>query len=262
VVHAVADWCGGGSTAGRLLLLVVVALLAFGLFGRPVDARHVELDLRGRAPGRMLATLTLGTLLVAVTVNQVVGGAWQDRYTAVAFVSFLLWAGLGVRSLSSPRLAVGVVGLAAVLGLVVSASNVTTDRTNANVVASAIRTAMQPGDVVATCPDQLGPALSRELPMVRVLGVPTLEPAARVDWVDYAKRQQAAQPAALAARLSALAGPTHRIFFVVSHGYLTYEPLCTRLQQDLQSQRRPVHILLQDDANTGEHSALLDFGPV
>ena len=48
-------------------------------------------------------------------------------------------------------------------GLVSSAQNVTTQRTQANAVAAAINTQAKPGDIIAFCPDQLGPSVYRQI---------------------------------------------------------------------------------------------------
>ena len=50
-----------------------------------------------------------------------------------------------------------------VAGLVSSAQNVTTQRTQANAVAAAINAQAKPGDVIAFCPDQLGPSVYRQI---------------------------------------------------------------------------------------------------
>ena len=72
-------------------------------------------------------------------------------------------------------------------------------RTQADVVGDAVAQHAEPGDVVVYCPDQLGPAYSREMPDGLVeLAYPTLSPPDRVDWVDYAERNEAADPVRIA----------------------------------------------------------------
>ena len=80
VVHAVGQWSGGQSTAGRALLLVVCALLALAIFGYPAGKLLVRLDLGGHEPGRLLFLVSIVPLLLAATVSQLVGNAWFDRY--------------------------------------------------------------------------------------------------------------------------------------------------------------------------------------
>lgn len=258
VVHAFGEWAGGATTLGRMLLLVITALLALAVFGAPAGARYVLLDLRGREPGRLLLAITLGTLIVAVLVGMLVGNAWANRYTASAFVPFLLLAGLGVRALDSRRVIAGLLTVAALLGLAASAQQALTTRTPAAEVATAVGALGRAGDVVLTCPDQLGPALARLVrPDVRVLGVPTLQPADRVIWVDYAARQQAADPAQVAAEALAPAGPRGQVFLAVAQGYRTYETLCPGLMVALQGARPAPRELVVDGAGSDEGESLL-----
>ena len=70
-----------------------------------------------------------------------------------------------------------------------SAQNVTTQRTQANNVAAAINAQAKPGDVIAFCPDQLGPAVYRQIDhpaQYDMLTFPRRTGPAIVDWVDYA----------------------------------------------------------------------------
>ncbi|MGH3745590.1 MAG: glycosyltransferase family 39 protein [Mycobacteriales bacterium] len=261
VVHAFGEWAGGDSAAGRALLLVFGALLIFAVFGSAVDGRHVLLDLRGHEPGRFLLAITLCTLVLAVLVGQLAGTAWADRYTATAFVPFLIVAGLGVQALASPKVATGFVAVACVLGLVASAPDIYTDRTDAATVAALVNARARPGDIVLTCPDQLGPALSRVLrPGIPVLGVPTLRSADRVDWVDYADRQKAADPTKIAAAAVARAGSTGTIFLAVDASYRTYEDLCPGVGAALAA-LRPGHVLTPDKNDAFEHAGLNVYLP-
>ncbi|MGH8998443.1 MAG: glycosyltransferase family 39 protein, partial [Acidimicrobiia bacterium] len=58
------DFTGGFDGFARSLLTMSMLLAALGLFGRAVDARRIELDLRGTPPGRWLTLATFGTLAV------------------------------------------------------------------------------------------------------------------------------------------------------------------------------------------------------
>jgi hypothetical protein len=262
VVHAFGEWAGGDSAAGRALLLVIGALLIFAVFGSALDGRHVVLDLRGHDPGRFLLGITLSTLVLAVLVGQLAGTAWADRYTATAFVPFLIVAGLGVQALASPKVATAFVAGACALGLVASAPDVYTNRTDAATVGALINARARPGDVVLTCPDQLGPALSRIVrPGIPVLGIPTLQPSDRVDWVDYAHRQKAANPTAIAAAAVAKAGTNGTVFLAVNSSYRTYEDLCPGMAAALSTLRHDGHVLKADKNDAFEHAGLNVYLP-
>ena len=120
------------------------------------------------------------------------------------------WSRWARRRSSTPRSRVVVVGLAVVAGLVSSAQNVTTQRTQAGAVAAAINAQAKPGDVIAFCPDQLGPAVYRQLQDPSQYDMVTF-PAAPgrqiVDWVDYANTVGGGHPDAFADTVFQRAGP-------------------------------------------------------
>jgi hypothetical protein len=129
-----------------------------------------------------------------------------------------------------------IVGLAVVAGLISSAQNVTTQRTEANQVAAAINAQAKPGDVVAFCPDQLGPSVLRQLrdpSQYDMSTFPRRTGPAIVDWVDYADTVHAADPNAFAADLTRKAGATHHIWFVWESMYQTYGVKCETIATDL-----------------------------
>ncbi|HMA46793.1 MAG TPA: glycosyltransferase family 39 protein [Frankiaceae bacterium] len=260
VVHAYGEWAGGPTTPGRALLILITALVAFGVAGRPLAARQIVLDLRGHEPGRSLFLLATGTLALAVAVGQLVGNAWADRYTATAFVPFLLVVALGTRALAGRRTFRGVVAVVTVLGLVSGFGEVRVDRTQAREVAHALQRTARPGDVLLVCPDQLGPGLVREVPSwLRVRAVPTYGPADRVDWVDYERRNAGADGAAVADRALAEAGSGHTVFLAASGSYRTYETLCVQVRSRLQERRPGADQLVAPRDKVYEHYELDRF---
>jgi len=238
ISHAYGQWAGGPSTVGRILLLFVTCLVALGIAGRGLGGRFVLIDLRGGEPARTLFLLSTGTLFVAVTAGKVVGNAWADRYTATAFVPFLLVIGLGATVVRHERFFQVTVAVCALAGVVGGYSDVHMQRTQATYTAAVLRAEAKPGDVLLVCPDQLGPGLARVIPAgLRAHLIPTWAPPDRVDWVDYEQRNKAADGVALAKRAVAEAGPNHQIFLADSGGYRTYETLCLQIQTTLQTLR-------------------------
>ncbi|MGF7235107.1 MAG: glycosyltransferase family 39 protein [Frankia sp.] len=264
VAHAYGEWAGGPSTEGRLLLLIVTALVAFGMAGTALDGRRISLDLHGREPGRTLFFLSTITLLVAVAAGKVVGNAWADRYTATAFVPFLLVVGLGATLLTDQRVFRGVLVLAVLLGLYGGAADMLKTRTQAGQAGSILARVSHPGDVLLVCPDQLGPGLSRTIPSwLKVHVVPTYAGPDRVDWVDYEKRNSRANANAIVARTLAEAGPGHQVFFAGSAAYRTYETLCTAVETGLLTKRpHYTQVMRQADPDQSfENFILADFRP-
>jgi hypothetical protein len=264
VAHTYGEWAGGPSTQGRLLLLIVTALVAFGVAGSALDRRHVSLDLRGHEPGRTLFFLSTVTLVVAVAAGKVVGNAWADRYTATAFVPFLLVVGLGATILTDQRVFRGVLVVAVLLGLYGGASDLLKTRTQAGQAGSILFKVSHPGDVLLVCPDQLGPGLSRTVPpWLKVHVVPTYAGPGRVDWVDYEKRNTHANARTVVNRALADAGGGHQVFFAGSAVYRTYETLCTAVESDLATSRpHYTQDMLQADPNQAfENFNLVSFAP-
>jgi hypothetical protein len=264
VVHAFGQWSGGPSTTGRLLLLVTAALLAFAIFGTPAGRRQVLLDLRGAEPARLLMVLSIGTLVVAVGIGQLVGNAWADRYTVTAFAPYLLCVALGTQRLADPRLFRATVVVLGLLGLVAGASSVLNQRTQANEVAAILRHDARPGDVLLVCPDQLGPALARQTmpPGLVQHVVPTYGPPGRVDWRDYAQRNKAADGGALAKRALTEAGSGHTVWLAFNGEYRTYENLCPAVRETLNGRRTVVQVLqAKTPAASYERSELYRYAP-
>jgi hypothetical protein len=260
VVHAYGEWAGGSSVSGRLGLIIVAALIALAIFGSSLGPRQILLDLGGHQPGKMLFFLTTGTLVVAVIAGQIFNTAYADRYTAVAFVPFLLLTAVGTRTLTSPQLFRGMVALVAIFGLINGSQYVFNDRTQARQVADVLRARAGAGDIVLYCPDQLGPAVTRLAPKNLVqLAVPTLGPADRVNWVDYAKRNENANGTAIADKALAMAGDKHNIWLVESEDYKTYDELCPAVQFELQSKRPHAVAQVTPRDSVYEHEALIWF---
>lgn len=241
MVGAIAEFAGGADSAGRALALAFFALAGLGLFGRALDACRVELDLRTRPEGRAPAAVFAATLALAIAAGMATSSAFAARYASVVLVPFLLLVALGTRSLADFRVRWGALGLAAVLGLWGGVVNAGTQRTQAGEVAAAVAARSAPGDVVAYCPDQLGPSVSRLLPAAAEAGMAQLTypdgaPPERVDWVDYEERHARADPAAFASSLHERAG-TGDVWLVWYPEYRTLEGACESLTEALKALR-------------------------
>ncbi|MCL9759709.1 hypothetical protein MXD95_010725, partial [Frankia sp. AiPa1] len=262
ISHAYGQWAGGPTTLGRLLLFLVTGLAAAGLAGQATGGRFLLIDLRGREPGRTLFFLATGTLFVAVTAGKLVGNAWADRYTATAFVPFVLVLGLGATIIGDRRIFQGVIAVAALIGLIAGTSDVHRERTQASEAAQILQRLARPGDVMLICPDQIGPGLARTVPpWLKVYVVPTYAPPDRVNWVDYEDRNEHADGRALAGRALAEAGPQHTVFLAGSGAYRTYENLCTEVQTTLAQARPHADQVMKQGlpAKVYENYALLRF---
>ncbi len=266
MVSAVASFAGGSTSEGRALALVFFALIGLGLFGRATDRIHVELDIRTRPLGRPLAVVVLATLTAAVIGGLATASAFDSRYASVVFIPLILMVSLGVTVFRDRHVRVGIVTLAVVLGLVASVSNVTTNRTQAGEVAAAIDASGAPGDVVVYCPDQLGPAVNRILPVGRYQQVafPRGGGPEFIDWVDYASAVRNASSLDFARRVDEMASSGKQIFVVWAPAYEAFGAKCEQLVQTLQNnpRYRATGVIAGDSKRFFQPMYLVRFSPV
>jgi mannosyltransferase len=255
----VGEFAGGGAPESPLNFIVLVLLLALGLFGRARDDRHISLDLRTRSPGRWLALVVGGTTAVALVAGYVSHATFQPRYTAAVFPLFILWAATGALSFLDRRILAGVLAVTCLLGLGGAATTATSEKSQGAEVASIINAQARPGDLVVYCPDQLGPAASRYVTVaVDQVTWPAASAPERVDWVDYRKRIDAASPAFFAAEMVSHAG-SHNLWLVSSDGYSGLGPSCPFLQEDLALLRPGSVTYAWPNFSDYEHETLLRY---
>jgi hypothetical protein len=217
-----------GSNQGRLLAVCYFVLAFLGLFGLARDRWHIELDIRTRPRGRALAFVVGFTLAAAVAGGIIDKSAFSSRYAAVVFVPLLLLVGVGTLTLADARVRNGLMAVAAVAGLALSVENVWTQRTQATKVAAVLAAQAHPGDVVAYCPDQLGPAVYRLIAgdQLDQITFPRRTSPALVDWVDYKQAARSASPQEFAQLLEDRAGASHQIWVVWAPGYQGFGIRC------------------------------------
>ncbi|MHB8961287.1 MAG: glycosyltransferase family 39 protein [Candidatus Limnocylindrales bacterium] len=229
-------WGGGSDVARGVFGVLVVALAGWAAWRVGVARRLV-----------LVAGLTL---LLAWTSVLLGGGAYTGRYTAVAVPLVAVAIGLGV---GSARWGLPALALLTAVGLASGIPAAGTSRSSADgVVAAFSRAGGAPGDLLAYCPDQLGPPVWRLLDRgVEQVVYPTLGDPRRVDWVDYAERQAAADPTALARRLSGLAGD-RQLFVLSATEYRTFGGQCEELLATLTSLRGDPELLFGRAGTTGQ----------
>ena len=251
------DLGGGPFPEGQALAGLLAALTLLALFGRAVDGRRIELDLWTRAGARGEAVVAATTLLLAVGVGTATSSAFASRYTSVAFPLVLLVAAYGLRSLADRRVVAGVLAVASLLGVVGGVRNAVSRRTSSDaVVETILAEGGRPGDLVAYCPDQLGPDVTRVLPEgFQELTFPDFADPRLVDWVDYGSRMAAADPAAFGEELLERAGG-RTIWYVWMPGYRTLDKKCERINDTLGNARPTNRQLLDPDKSVFERHVL------
>ena len=249
LVYTFTQFAGGDSDAGRALALVFAFLGLLAISGSALDDRRVILDLRTRPGVRALAVLAAGTLVMALIAGKLSGSTFADRYSAVILTSCLLVVAYGTTVLTDRRVRRGVVALAVVFGLEASIPNAFLTRTQAGHVASAVLARARLGDLVAYCPDQLGPAVSRGLDdRFDEIAFPRDNSPEIVNWVDYATTVEHASPAKFVRLLLSSAGRDKAIWYVWAPGYLSFGDDCQEIASGLAA-RRPQQLVVAEQGS-------------
>ncbi len=256
------DFAGANTSEGWTLVLPLLLLALLAVFGRAVDANRIELDLRTRPGVRWEALAGFGALAVGLSAAYVAGAAYQARYAAIVFGLFALVVAYGVLAFPRPALRVGALVVVVGLGLAGGLRNAREDRTQAAVVAARITAAAAPNDVIAYCPDQTGPAVSRLIPASARLAqvvFPSLARPDRVDWVDYKARNDSADTAAWVRKVVARAGP-HDVWYVYSANTV-YGTRCEDMLAALGAARPMQPLVAPNGAKYFEYMGLARFAP-
>jgi len=255
-----ADFVAGAFPDGTFIKLVVGAVVLLGLLARGIDRRTVRLDLRTERAYRPEALVLVLAMVLGVGVTYATWSAFATRYAAVVFPLFAVLVAAGLTCFIDRRVQVGI--FVFVLGLLSMGAgwNVLDQRTQAREIAGAISAEAEPGDLVIYCPDQLGPAGSRELQgEVDQVVYPTFAAPERVDWVDYAARNEAADPEAFAAQSIERAGG-NAVFVVWNASYRTFDGQCEALV-DAIARARPARELVGDGGGTYFEHATVTWAP-
>jgi hypothetical protein len=231
-------WAGGPLRAGPLLGIVFFGLIVLALFGRASGENRIELRPIERPEAAALAVIVFATLVVAYAAGVIGHSTFADRYTSVVFPLFVLIAALGLCAIGNATVRTSVLALIVVCGLINSVGNVGLVRTQAGHVARQIAKKAQPNDVVVYCPDQLGPAVSRELPSgFQEVPYPAAGDPRFVDWVDYEERNRSSDPIGFARMLEERVPEGGSIWLVSAPGYRTFGRKCTQLKAELAEAR-------------------------
>jgi 4-amino-4-deoxy-L-arabinose transferase-like glycosyltransferase len=225
---------GSDSTGEAHILGVLIGILTLlALLGRPMDGYRIELDVRTRPQVRAECALVTLVLSLAVVCGVIGAVAFAERYTAIVLPMLIVVAAVGITRLPNRPVRIGVVALVAMLGLAASAHTSIESRTQVGQVGMALRNEALPGDLVVSCPDQLGPGVNRYAP-------PTLDFATypdspwtdRVNWQHYEYRVNRVEPVQFADLMNARAG-NHRIWFVWAEGYALLGTRCEQILTEL-----------------------------
>ncbi|MCB1257555.1 MAG: glycosyltransferase family 39 protein [Microthrixaceae bacterium] len=249
VVITLVDFAGGRFGVAQFFsyFLVMAAVGAAVVSIRSaVSADEQELVVEGHFHPRIRPELTVVALTMALgwAAAAASGNTFSSRYAAVVFPLVVMVVAAGLAVIRSPRATLVLVTAICAMGLLGSVQSARGDRSQNGELTDAIASdwsAHKGPAVVIACPDQLGVSLQRELTrrvdLARATGpvipFPTAGDPDFVDWVDYAERNQAADPAKFLELISNKLTSETTIYLVSSGQYRTMEGKCEQLAADL-----------------------------
>ena len=262
VVITLIDFAGQPSAEPQLMTYVLVFLIVVALVGRARgdDRWGLVLAAPARRQAMWALALALGTLLIGATAAMASGATFVSRYAAVIYPLVVVLIGWGLAA-CPPR-------LRGVLGAVVLAGSLAGIARSINVPRSISGTAAQvieakaPDALVVTCPDQLSVALGRELPDgQQLVSYPDLDSDPRfIDWVDYAQRVKAADPAEVADKVWTLADG-RPVVLGYSDTYDTHREACPAFLAALSEGHRTETLLSSTGQDAFENMSLVRLDP-
>jgi len=234
LINLVTEYAGGSSEGPRILGIALTLLIALGTLGRAVDGRHVELDLRGQRGARPLLGLLVGAPALALVAGVASTSAFIPRYTSVVLPMFLLLAGIGMGVIVDRRIWACLMAALTLMGFGIASQSALRNRTQAGQVAGYLAAAARPGDVVAFCPDQLGPSTARLLgSRFTYVAFPRGTDPRLVNWVDYDDVNKAASPAAFAQAVERRVPAGRNLWLVSTSTYRTSSKSCLEVENRL-----------------------------
>jgi hypothetical protein len=264
MASAVADYGGGDTSAGWMLGIAMFFLVVLGGWGKPgvrnaAGPHQIVLELAPRPVARPIVSITFLTVGLSLLGALSSGSAIAPRYTSAIFALWIVLAALGLQALPPGRPRHWTMAVVVILGLVASVAVDLRSRTEAPRVAKILAARAQPGDVIAYCPDQLGPAVSRLLRgNVLEYTFPAWNTPNMVDWVDYKAHVHGTDPGVFASTLSTLAA-RNKVWLVWSDKYFSTSSACTSLRAKLAALRGGERVVSAPHGGGDERATVLEF---
>jgi hypothetical protein len=268
VASTLADLGGGGLltfSEGLLFGMLVAFLVAVSvLTTRPVPGEPAQLTAHGDRLTLEIAAVTFTTLAIGAVVGFLGRSAFNSRYASTVVPLLLVLAAVGLTRLPRGWPTIGCAVGVAVLGPVASVRVATLDRTETADLAAVIVERSEPGDAVFVCPDQVAVSLERALRAagsdLPIYPYPDIDGDPRfVQWRDYEDRNDAADPASVAAVVDDRVDGA--VWLVTNASYRTFEGDCEQLAATLTDRRGGGELAMNPPTERAfEHADLVRFG--
>lgn len=261
VITTLFDFNGGPYSQPQILMAFTTVLLVIGVFGAGRSEYQIDLDFRSRADARRPLAVMAVTMIIASAAGMVLQAAFATRYASVFFPFYVILVGLGVSRFRPGLPRIVVICTLIVMSLASMLFVFRLSKTQAGEVADAIAVTGPEKAFVITCPDQLGPSVSRALgDGYDVATYPRFEAPLLVDWVDYGERNRTNDPKAFADEVLRRAGD-RTIFVVYSTAYLTVTSQCSDVVGRLGTARVGTTLVQPEPKDFFEPMSLIVFPP-
>jgi hypothetical protein len=262
---------GGAVAEPQLVAYLFAGLLVLGVAGTTNRRGRLELGWRVRPNAQPEAAVVVVALGLAWAAAFATRSAFAARYLAVLVPLVVLIAATGLSAIRDDRWRRGVAAVLLAGFTVGIVAEIDRGRTQAGEIADAtiaVAADVDTRPLLLVCPDQNGPSIERALrargatDAVEVVTYPALGDPRFVDWVGYAERNAAADPAAIAGRaLDRAAGRT--VLYAFTGNYRTLEGQCEAVLQALATVRGAPAVLVPPAERNEDEPAieLLRFDP-
>lgn len=239
VVESMQAVGGNNRFEGELFGAIILVFVLLGAIGiRRGDAIELRFS---RGPLFVALVAVAATLAIGGGIALVTAGAFEGRYTAVVVPFILLLAARGL-SLLPGWIGTAALAVFVLFGLAIGVDEARRDRSQAGEVAAAIDSQHQPGDIVAFCPDQVGPATHRALQAELAAVAYPRGDGNLIDWQDYADVIADTPPEDFLARVDQVAAGRD-IWLVTGLGYKSLGNRCEAIIESLNRTHRPHQVI-------------------
>ena len=231
-----------------LAMVIVMTLGVFAVVGR--NEQGILLRIRPESEISFYAMVGAIAIFLGMLACDISDSAYAPRYSSIVAVLFVFVIARGVATFGTPQRIFLALAILSVLLLWTDKWGVGVQRTQAGAAAHAIAAAGDAsGSLIAVCPDQVGPSLSRYVTgNPEYVMYPRLDSNPRiVNWYDYPAALASTTPQKAAAAVARRVKPHQTLYIAWATGY-TLKSTCESFAHDLQkiTQRKATTLVIQN----------------
>jgi hypothetical protein len=231
-----------------LAMVIVMTLGVFAVVGR--NEQGILLKIRPEGEISFYAIVGATAIFFGMLACDISDSAYAPRYSSIVAVLFVFVIARGVATFGTPQRVFLALSVISVLLLWTDKWGIGVQRTQAGVAAHAIAAQGDAsGSLIAVCPDQVGPSLSRYVGgNPEYVLYPRLDSNPRiVDWYDYPAALASTTPEQAADAIARRLKPHQTLYIAWATGY-TLKSTCETFANALQkvTHRQPTTLVVQN----------------